>query len=125
MTGSDVPDDQATNAGPRGRASGFDDRGRVKRTRVSAVWVGTVTAAVLAVLVLIFIAQNSDSVPIIFLWMNGTISLAVALLAALVVGVLIVAIPGSARILQLRRSLQKNERTARTGDDPRRPDQLS
>ncbi len=66
------------------------------------------TAAVLALMLLIFIAQNSDKVAIHFFGFNGRISLAVALLLSAAISVLIVAIPGGARILQLRRDLKRN-----------------
>ena len=40
------------------------DGGRVSRTRASGLWVGTISVAVLAVLFLIFIVQNSEKVTI-------------------------------------------------------------
>jgi uncharacterized integral membrane protein len=86
----------------------MDDRGKVKRGRVSAIWVGVIIAALLLIALLIFIAQNSNTVAIHFLGFAGHLSLAVALLAAAVIGILVVAIPGTARIVQLRRALKKN-----------------
>lgn len=86
----------------------MDERGRVRRGRVSAIWVGLIAAALLLIALLIFIAQNSATVDIHFLGFSGHLSLAVAILAAAVVGVLVVAIPGTARIVQLRRALKKN-----------------
>ncbi|PZS36967.1 MAG: DUF1049 domain-containing protein [Pseudonocardiales bacterium] len=86
----------------------MDERGRVKRGRVSAIWVGLIAAALLLIALLIFIAQNSKTVAIRFLGFSGHISLAVAILAAAIVGVLVVAIPGTARIIQLRSALKKS-----------------
>jgi uncharacterized integral membrane protein len=98
------PEPAATHGAP----AGLTNHGRVKRTRVSALWVAIIVAALLMIALLIFIAQNSTSVTIHFLGFSGQISLAVALLLAAVGGVLLVAIPGTARIVQLRRALEKN-----------------
>jgi uncharacterized integral membrane protein len=92
--------------------AGLTRRGRVKSTRISAVWVGLIVAAVLMIALLIFIAQNSKSVTLHYLGFHGHASLAVLLLVATVAGVLLVAIPGTGRIVQLRRALKKNAATA-------------
>ncbi|PZS12881.1 MAG: DUF1049 domain-containing protein [Pseudonocardiales bacterium] len=73
----------------------------------SALWVGLIAAAVLLILLLIFIAQNSRTVTIHDLGLHGHRSLALALLLAVVTGVLLVAIPGTARIVQLRRAARR------------------
>jgi uncharacterized integral membrane protein len=107
-TASDSPEptpDPTEN--PKGHA-GLTGKGRVRPTRVSALYVGLVVAAILAIFLLIFIIQNSSSVTIQFLGFEGQISLAIALLLAAVVGILVVAVPGSLRILQLGRALRKN-----------------
>lgn len=77
----------------------------MRATRVSALWIGLIVAAVVLIALLIFIAQNSSRVTVHYLGFSGHISLAVALLLA-VGGVLLVAIPGTARIIQLRRALK-------------------
>ncbi|MFC5906493.1 lipopolysaccharide assembly protein LapA domain-containing protein [Streptacidiphilus monticola] len=79
----------------------------MKRTRFSSAWVGAIVSAVLLVLLLIFIIQNSQKVKVSYLGFNGHISLGVALLLAAAGGVLLVAIPGSARIYQLRRTARR------------------
>lgn len=89
-------------------APGFDQKGHVRRTRVSGVWIGLIAAALFLILLVIFIAQNSRTVSIHFLGWHGNFSLALTILLAAIVGVLLVAIPGSVRILQLRRALRKN-----------------
>jgi uncharacterized integral membrane protein len=97
------------HAAPSERApAGLTRQGRVRPTRVSALWIGLIVAALLLLALLIFIAQNSKEVAIRYLGFNGHISLAVALLLAAVGGVLLVAIPGTARIIQLRRALKKS-----------------
>lgn len=93
------------------RTAGLDRRGHVKRTRASGLWVGLITAAVLAVGFLVFIAQNSEKVSIRFLGFEGQLSLAIALLLSAVIGALVVAVPGIVRIGQLRRALRKNAKS--------------
>jgi uncharacterized integral membrane protein len=87
---------------------GLDHRGRVRRSRVGGVWVAVIALAVTLILLLIFILQNSQRVTVHFLGLSGHLPLAVALLFAAVLAVLLVAIPGTIRIVQLRRALRKN-----------------
>jgi uncharacterized integral membrane protein len=79
----------------------------VGRTRIGGWWVALVAAAVVLLLLLIFVLQNGRSVEVSFLWLSGNLPLGVALLLAVTGGVLIVAIPGSGRIIQLRRLARK------------------
>jgi uncharacterized integral membrane protein len=60
-------------------------------------------AALIAVALIVFLAQNTRTIDISFLWMTVRTSLAVALLIAAVGSVLITLILGTARITQLRR----------------------
>jgi uncharacterized integral membrane protein len=69
--------------------------------------VYVVITAVLAIALIDFIAQNNRSVSVHFFGSNGHISEAVALLIAAVVGALLVAIPGSVRVVQLRGRLRR------------------
>jgi putative membrane protein len=92
-------------------AAGLDSKGRVKATRASGLWIGLISAAVLAVLFLIFIAQNSEKVSIHFLGFDGELSLAISLLLSAVIGALVVAVPGIVRITQLRHALRKNAKS--------------
>lgn len=75
----------------------------VHRSGVGAVWVGLVVSAVVLVLLLIFILQNPAPVRIAFLGWDGSLQTGISLLFAAVAGGLVVAVPGSMRILQLRR----------------------
>jgi uncharacterized integral membrane protein len=94
-------------------APGFNEKGHVQATKVSGVWIGLIATALFVILLIIFIAQNSRRVTIHFFGWHGQFSLALTILLAAVVGVLLVAIPGSLRILQLRRALRKNVPTGR------------
>jgi uncharacterized integral membrane protein len=53
-------------------------------------------------LLLIFILQNGQRAQVSFLGAHGHLPMGVALLLAAVFGVLLVALPGTARIIQLR-----------------------
>ena len=109
------PDREPATTGPTEsrRASGFDAEGHLKSSRSGALYFGLIVAALLSVVVLIFILQNSDSTTIRFFGFEGEFPIGVAMLLAAVTGILIVAVPGSVRILQLRRSLAKNEKRTR------------
>lgn len=89
-------------------AAGLDSRGRVRATRVSGVWVGLIGTALFLILLVIFIGQNSRRVTIHFFGWHGQFSLALTILLSAVIGVLLVSIPGTVRIVQLRRALRKN-----------------
>ena len=83
------------------------------RSRAGALWVGLVVSAIVLVLLLIFVLQNSGPARIAFLGWDGTLPTGVALLLAAVGGVLLVALPGSLRIAQLRRQARRGPRTDR------------
>jgi uncharacterized integral membrane protein len=74
------------------------------RTRVSASWTAVVVAAFVLVLLVIFIAQNTQRSSVNFLWLHGRAPTAGVLLIAAAAGALIVVIVGVARSLQLRRA---------------------
>jgi lipopolysaccharide assembly protein A len=81
-----------------------DHRSRRRPTRISSLHVGLITAAILLVLLVVFLIQNAHTVEIHFLGAHVRVSLAVAMLAAAVAGALITGAAGTARIAQLRRS---------------------
>jgi len=102
FTGSDQPTPPSGTALP---PTG-EHQPAVRRSRFGGLWVGLIVAAVILVLLLIFILQNSQSVRIDFVWMSGHAPLAVAILLGVAAGALLVAVPGTVRILQLRRSIR-------------------
>ena len=79
----------------------------VGRTRMSGLYVGLILSALVLILLLVFILQNLQSIEINFLGLSGQLPTGVALLLAAVAGVLLVAIPGTGRILQLRRAARR------------------
>lgn len=82
--------------------------GTAARSRTSGLWVGLILSAVVLIFLLIFILQNPSPVQITFLGWIGALPTGVALLFAAIAGVLLVAIPGSVRILQLRRAAARD-----------------
>ncbi len=74
----------------------------VRRTRIGGWWVASALFALVLLLLLIFILENSQRVDISFFGAHGHVALGVALLLAAVFGVLLVVIPGTGRIMQLR-----------------------
>jgi uncharacterized integral membrane protein len=86
---------------------------QVRRTRFSGMWVGVTVAAVVLLILLVFIIENGQRVDISFFGAHGHLPLGVALLLAAICGVLLVAVPGYGRILQLRRALRRT--TSGTG----------
>jgi uncharacterized integral membrane protein len=84
---------------------------RVPRTRTGAAWLGICTAAVVFVVLIVFMLQNTRSVEVTFLWMHGSVPLALALLVAAVGTAILAMAVGAARITQLRR-LSRRRRDA-------------
>jgi uncharacterized integral membrane protein len=76
-------------------------------TRISAAWMGVWAGLVVVILLIIFIGQNTAGVRIRFLWMDGTIPTALALLIAGVGGAIIAMAVAAARIIQLRRMVRR------------------
>ena len=83
---------------------------KIKRTRMSGLWVAVGCFAVILLLLLIFILQNNTEVGVSYLGMHGHLPLGVALLLAAVSGVLLVVLAGTARIGQLRATARRHRR---------------
>jgi uncharacterized integral membrane protein len=64
--------------------------------------VASVLFAVVLLLLLIFVLENGQRADVAFFGAHGHLPMGVALLLAAVFGILLVALPGTARIVQLR-----------------------
>jgi uncharacterized integral membrane protein len=73
------------------------------RSRTATIWTIVVVFLAVLVVLLVFLLQNSQTVHLKFLGIHGSLSLAVAMLLSAVIGGVLVALAGGARILQLRR----------------------
>ena len=80
----------------------------VKRTRMGGLWLASGSFAVVLLLLLIFILENGRSVDVAYFGAHGHVPLGVALLLAAVLGILMVVIPGTARIVQLRLTARRH-----------------
>ena len=83
---------------------------KIKRTRISGLWVSVGFFAVVLLLLLIFILQNGTKVDISYMGAHGHLPLGVALLLSAVCGVLLVVLAGAARISQLRAVARRHRR---------------
>lgn len=77
------------------------------RSRASAAWVGSCIAAFTLAILVVFMLQNTSQVDVTFLWLEGSVPLALALLLAGVGAGLVVAVVGTVRVTQLRRRLSR------------------
>jgi uncharacterized integral membrane protein len=80
----------------------------VKFTRAAALWSALIVGFVILIVLLVFIAQNTESTQFAFLGWHWSLPLGVAILLAAVLGGLIAVLAGTARIVQLRRAAKKN-----------------
>lgn len=83
---------------------------QLRRSRIGAARTALIVSAVVLVLLLVFIVENGRSVRVSFLGASGHMPLGVAMLFAAIAGALLLAIPGTARIIQLRRAARRQHR---------------
>lgn len=106
------PSEQPTVAVPVEEQPPGDETSTVRRkvpnTRIGGLWATMILSAIVLIFLLVFILQNTAPVAINFLWLTGALPTGVALLFAAIAGMLLVAVPGTWRILQLRREAQKH-----------------
>ncbi|WP_039825841.1 LapA family protein [Nocardia testacea] len=101
-TGAGKPAPDAT-----GRPPAADTRRRkeVEKSRVGNAWVALIVAALLGIVLLIFILQNSESTEVEMLFWNFSLPLGVTILLSVIAGALVMALVGGVRIVQLRRAV--------------------
>jgi uncharacterized integral membrane protein len=80
---------------------------RVPRTRISIAWLGICAAVVGLVVLIVFMLQNTGSVDVHFLWMDGSLPLALALFIAGAATTIVATTIGAARMTQLRRLVRR------------------
>ncbi|WP_216893347.1 LapA family protein [Nocardia alni] len=76
---------------------------RALRTRAGYTWVSLVVAAIIGIIVLIFILQNLDQVHVSLFFWSFSLPLGVTVLLSVIAGALVMGLVGGWRILQLRR----------------------
>jgi putative membrane protein len=78
----------------------------VPLTRTGAAWAGICAAVLTLVVLIVFMLQNTRRVEVNFLWMNGSVPLALALLIAGVGVGAVAMVVGTARLTQLRKVIR-------------------
>lgn len=79
-------------------------------TKAAAMWLSLALGFLILIVLLIFIAQNTESAEFAFLGWHWSLPLGVAILFAAVAGGLLTVAVGAVRIFQLRRAAKKNLR---------------
>ena len=100
-----APATEPANTPPPASGKPIDDPLRGSRT--SGLWATVIALGLVLLLLIIFVAQNTQKVNVSFLGWDGQTPLAVALLIAAAAGLFIAAVAGSLRILQLRRRVRR------------------
>jgi uncharacterized integral membrane protein len=92
--------DDVPGSPPTSPASATDNR--IPHTRTGTAWFAVCSAALLCVMLIVFMAQNTRSVEVTFLWTHTSLPVALALLIAAVAATILAVVIGTARIAQLR-----------------------
>jgi uncharacterized integral membrane protein len=82
--------------------------GEVPSTRAGTAFKSLIAGAIVLILLLVFILENTKSVKIAYFGAGFHLPLGVALLLAAIGGALLAGILGTTRILQLRRHVRRN-----------------
>ncbi|WP_336081500.1 LapA family protein [Nocardia sp. SSK8] len=77
------------------------------KSRTGYTWIALLAAAILGVLLLIFIIQNLDQAPVQLFFWDFSLPLGITVLLSVIVGALVMGLVGGVRILQLRRAAKK------------------
>jgi uncharacterized integral membrane protein len=102
--------DPATPPRPAKPARKSAEATLVPLTRAASAWTAICVAGLIAVGLIVFLAQNTGTVvPITFLWMDVQAPLTVTLLIATVGGILLTAALGMTRIIQLRHLIRHSK----------------
>jgi lipopolysaccharide assembly protein A len=76
-------------------------------TKTGIAFGSLIAGAIVLILLLVFILENTQSVKISYFGAGGHLPLGVALLLAAIGGALVIGIVGAARIMQLRRHVRR------------------
>jgi uncharacterized integral membrane protein len=112
----DVSTSNGARTGHDGQSPPAPARPAVPRSRTGGLWVAAVVFAVILLLLLVFVLQNGRRAEVSFFGAHDHLPMGVTLLLAAVFGILLVALPGTARIVQLR--ILGHRRLSRAGAGP-------
>ena len=118
--GAHPPTNPATNPAPDPQTSetAASDRAQdpsrrkdpLRGSRTSNAWIAIVLLGVVLVVLVVFIAQNTQRVEVSFFGWDGHAPLAVALMIAAAGGLILAAIAATLRIWQVRRRVRRGQR---------------
>jgi uncharacterized integral membrane protein len=115
-TGSGEPDrsaDRRPDASEEHTGAKPGSKDPLRGSRASGMWAAMVLLVVILVLVSVFVMQNTQSVTISYFGWTGEAPLAATLLIAVAAGLLLALAAGSARILQLRHRVRREQKLNR------------
>lgn len=92
---------------PTSRPHKVDPPDPLRGSRTSGLWLGVVALGVVLILLIVFIAQNTQDVTVSYFGFEGRTPLAVALLAAATAGLVLAAIAATLRMWQVRRRVHR------------------
>ena len=95
-------------APPPARSATTKHDSPIQRTRAAALWSALILGFLILIVLLIFIAQNTESAQFQFLGWQWSLPLGVAILLAAVCGGLLTVAVGTVRMYQLRRAAKRS-----------------
>ena len=101
------PTTPASKPASTGTSSQAPAKDPLRGSRTSGLWIGVVALGVLLILLIVFVAQNTQAVTVSYFGWEGQAPLAVALLVAATAGLLLAAIAATMRIWQVRRRVHQ------------------
>jgi uncharacterized integral membrane protein len=99
-----------TTPGPSPSAATRPEPAAPPATKTGIAFSALIAGAIVLIVLLVFILENTASVQISFFGASGHLPLGVALLLAAIGGALLTGIVGAARIVQLRRHVKRRPR---------------
>lgn len=99
---------------PHGQRRSAAPSGGSLRTRAGYAWSALVAAALIGLLLLIFIMENPDAARIHLFFWHATMPLGVMILLSVIAGALLMSLVAGWRILQLRHTARQSMDAARS-----------
>ncbi|WP_280346109.1 LapA family protein [Nocardia neocaledoniensis] len=79
----------------------------VHGSRTGYTWIGLLAAAIIGIVLLVFIIQNLDQAKVTLLFWDFSLPLGITVLLSVIAGALVMGLVGGVRILQLRHAAKK------------------
>ncbi|WP_024806449.1 lipopolysaccharide assembly LapA domain-containing protein [Nocardia sp. BMG51109] len=101
------PDSPTAPTEPTARPATQAPRKTSLESRTGYTWIALVAAAVLGIILLVFILQNLTQAQVTLFFWSFSLPLGVTILLSVIAGALVMALVGGWRILQLRRAAKR------------------